>query len=358
MQMSGLLKAFPPADLLQWAQNDRITGTLAIRRSSREKRVLLRDGGIVGCLSNERFDFFGQYLLATGYVEENELLRALSACDESQTGLRLGEALVELDIMTEEQVVQTLREQTEQAIIDIFLWPRGVFFLLEDPPPQAKIEFVPIEPISLVLEGVRQIDEVERIRARLPHDYVVLKKGPRWPGEELGHLGRRITGVFRPDLTLIDLHEATGGGYAQFLAEADQLVQDEVLAIDRVGDPAPDTITLSLLDIMLDRIQDERQATIGATLPVPMAALGQMYCLWLDHDRPAAIDKVPAALRGFAERLDGSLRLAALLSADPEAREEQLEWLWLNVGNRRLVLLPHAVDEGVRDLFEHPVEVD
>ncbi len=349
MQMSGLLKAFPPADLLQWAHNDRITGTLAVRRSSREKRILLRDGGIVGCLSNERFDFYGQFLLARGYVKEHELLMALSACDESDSGLRLGEALVDLEILDRDEVARTLREQTEQAIIDIFLWPRGVFFLLDDVPPDAKIEIEPIDPIGLLLEGVRQIDEVGRIRARLPHDGVVLKRGSAWPGDDLNQLGHRITGVFQPDLTLLELHEATGGGYSQFLAEVDVLIQKKVVAIDRMGEPAPDTVTLSLLDIMLDRIQDERRATIGTSVPMPMAALGQMYGVWLDHGDEAALREVPHPVRDFASGLDGSQRLAAILTAEPEARDAQLEWLWLRIGSRRLVLLPYEADEVVRE---------
>jgi hypothetical protein len=348
MQMSGLLSAFPPAELLQWAHNDQITGTLVLRRSSREKRILLRNGRIVGCLSNERYDFYGQFLLAGGYVTEHEMLMALSACEESQEGLRLGEALTQLGILDEETVVKTLLVTTEQAIIDVFLWPRGVFFLLEDEPAPAKLEMPPIDPITLVLEGVRQIDEVGRIRERLPHDAVILAPGPAWPGEGLPKLAQRITGVFEPDQTLSDLHEATGGGYCQFLTETDRLLQAGVFEIDTLGDPDPDTNTLSLLDIMLDRVQDDRQATIGATVAMPIAVLGQLYPLWLDHGDESAQQQVLGNLKDFALGLDGSRQLDGLLSAEPRTRDEQLEWLWLRMGGRRLVLLPHAADEVLR----------
>jgi hypothetical protein len=122
MQLSGLLTTFPPADLLQWAHNDQVTGTLVLRRSSREKRVLFRRGKVVGCLSNERFDFYGQHLLAHGYISEPELLVALSECEE-RGGLRLGQALLRLELLDEETVMETLAEQTRQAVIDLFLWP-------------------------------------------------------------------------------------------------------------------------------------------------------------------------------------------------------------------------------------------
>ncbi len=352
MQMSGMLETFPPAELLQWAHNDQVTGTLAVRRSTREKRILLREGSIVGCLSNESWDFFGRFLLAGGYVEDAELVAALSACEQSDGRLMLGEALAKLGILDRGAVADCLREQTAQSIIDIFLWPRGVFFLLEDNPPRPNLQFDPIEPMPLILEGVRQIDEVNRIRARLPHDGVVLQKGRAWPGSDLGPLGKRIVDVFQRDLSLAQLHEATGGGYAPFLAEADALVSKGVLSIDRMGEPAPDTVTLSLLDIMLDRIQDERRATIGATVAMPMAVLGQMYALWLDHGDARSMSDVPGRLQHFVEQLDGTRKLGTLLSLQPEERDRELEWLWLRIGNRRLALLPFPADEAVRARFQ------
>jgi Domain of unknown function (DUF4388) len=346
MQLSGLLSTFPPAELLQWAHNDQLTGTLVLRRSSREKQVLFRKGKIVGCLSNERFDFYGQHLLARGYVTEPELLVALSECEE-RGGLRLGQVLIRLGLLDEPTVIATLVEQTEQAVMDLFIWPRGVFFLLEDEPPQRELEFPGIDPIGLVLEGVHQIDEINRIRQRLPHDGVVLRKGPRWPGNELSPLGRRIVGVFRADMALRDLHEAAGGAYCPFLTETDELLRTDVFAVERLGEPTPDTVSLSLLDLMLDRVQEERQAAVGATVSMPLAVLGQLYPLWLEHGSPAAASEV-AAIRELARGLDGRRKLGHLLSGDPAAREEQLEWLWLRIGSRELVLLPSPAGPSIR----------
>lgn len=351
MQMSGLLKAFPPAELLQWAHNDRLTGTLVIRRSSREKRILLREGKIVGCVSNERFEFYGQFLLAAGFVSEHQLLMALSHCEQNELQPRLGEALVDLEILDESEVVRSLSMQTEQSILDLFLWPRGVFFLLEDEPETPKLEMPPIDPIRLVLEGVRQIDEVERIRARLPHDGVVLKPGPAWPGEALSHLATRIVGVFKTGTNLDDLHGTTGGGYCQFLTETDELMRAGVFEIESLGEPMPETQTLSLLDLMLDRIHEERQATVGVTVGMPLAVFGQLFALWLDTGTEAPDGAT--VVGEFSDKLDGRSRLSTVLSRDKKARDEELEWLWLQIGRQRLMLLPKPIDRATR---EEPLE--
>ena len=339
MQMSGLLKAFPPAELLQWAHNDRYTGTLVVRRSSREKRVLLREGKVVGCLSNERFEFYGQFLLAAGFISEHQLLLALSHCEEHALQPRLGEALIELDILEEDKVLESLTMQTEQSVLDLFLWPRGVFFLIDDEPPASKLDIPPLDPVHLVLEGVRQIDEVARIRSRLPHDGVLLKPGPAWPGQNLEPLPTRIVGCFKPGITLAELHETTGGGYCQFLTETDGLLQAGVFAIESLGEPRPETQSLSLLDLMLDRVHEERQATVGATVGMPLAVFGRLFPLW-DGDAGSLDAQVSHEIRTFASLLDGTSRLSTLLAVDPTRREEQLEWLWLQIGNGKLALLP------------------
>jgi len=347
MQMSGLLSAFPPADLLQWAHNDQLTGTLVLRRSTREKRIHFSKGKIVGSLSNESFDYYGQFLLANGYVSEHELLVALSACQENNN-LQLGQALLQSGALTRDQTIESLVEHTRQSITDLFMWPRGVFFLLDDEPPEQTLAIPPMDPVGLVLEGAHQMDEVNRIRERLPHDRVILKPGPAWPGTELSPLARRIVGVFVPEVTLQELHESSGGGHTRFLTVADELLRAQVFEVQQFGDPAPDTMALSLLDILLDRVQRDRQSEIGGTVSLPVSALGQLYAVWIGHDRRSAKDEVPEKLQGFAASLNGEIRLAALLANDTKRREEQLEWLWLQIGGQRLILLPQPVDEDLR----------
>lgn len=352
MQMSGMLKTFPPAELLQWAQNDRLTGTLVLRRSRREKRILFKAGKVVGCLSNEPFEFYGRYLLAGGNISESDLLRGLSICEESEGRIRLGEALIALGVLGDATLKATLRQQVEQSIIDTFLWPRGVFFLLDDVPVRAALEDAPIEPIGLVLEGVHQVDEIGRIRSRLPHDSVILKTGEFWPGVELAPLAQRIITVFEPDLTLRRLHETVGGGFCQFLTAVDQLLQDGVVEIDRFEEPTTDTIALSLLDVMLDRVQGQRDATIGATVEVPISALGSLYPLRIGELQEGVLRDAPTAVRELAQGLDGQHRLGGLLSSELKAREAQLEWLWLQLGARKLVLLPYAANDEIANELE------
>ncbi|HEY2739929.1 MAG TPA: DUF4388 domain-containing protein [Thermoanaerobaculia bacterium] len=126
MEFSGRLAAFPMGDLLQWAKNERRTGALVVRRSEREKRVYFHQGEIVGCLSDDPAEFYGQHLLVNGYLDDGQLFKALTHC--TSHNIRLGAALRELEILPQDVIQRTLREQIEDSICDMFLWPRGLFY--------------------------------------------------------------------------------------------------------------------------------------------------------------------------------------------------------------------------------------
>ena len=90
MELSGRLASFPVGDILQWVHHERRTGSLVVRRSRREKRIFLRKGDIVGCLSDDPAEYYGQHLLLNGYLDEGSLVKALRYCKLQET--RLGVA--------------------------------------------------------------------------------------------------------------------------------------------------------------------------------------------------------------------------------------------------------------------------
>src|SRR3954451_19483863 len=175
MEFSGRLAAFPMADLLQWARNESCTGALVIRRSQREKRVYFSTGEVVGCISNDPGEFYGQYLLLQGQLDEGQLSQGLSIC--MTRSVRLGVALREMGLLPPEVIQQTLRAQIEDQICDLFLWKRGVFYFVAELPPEEEILPQPINVLGLVMEGGRWLDETSRIRRVLVHDEVVLVRG-------------------------------------------------------------------------------------------------------------------------------------------------------------------------------------
>jgi hypothetical protein len=106
MEFSGRLATIQFGDVLQLAHQERWSGALVVRRTSREKRIFLHHGRVVGCLSDDPAEYLGRHLLLRGALTEKDLARALAWCSEH--GRRLGEALSELELLSEDEVRASL----------------------------------------------------------------------------------------------------------------------------------------------------------------------------------------------------------------------------------------------------------
>ena len=79
----------PLPDILQWAAAGRKTGTLHVARRSIKKRIILRDGQVYSSWSNDPRESLGQFLVRLRLVTEEQLFRALLAQEEKGRPRRL-----------------------------------------------------------------------------------------------------------------------------------------------------------------------------------------------------------------------------------------------------------------------------
>jgi Domain of unknown function (DUF4388) len=166
MSLRGELRTMPLPDVLQWVATGRKTGTLHVERRSVQKRIILRDGHVHSSASNDPRESLGQFLIRLRLITEEQLFRALLAQEEK--GRLLGSLLVSDGILTEDDLRQALKAKAEETIYDLFLWPSGQFEFREgEYPEDLHITFeTPVTPV--ILEGIRRVDEWQRIRAVFP----------------------------------------------------------------------------------------------------------------------------------------------------------------------------------------------
>lgn len=340
MEFSGRLTSFSIGDLIQWAAQERRTGALVVRRSRREKRIYLRDGKVVACLSDDPAEHYGEHLMLHGYLKERQLIEALTYCSHNKE--RLGAALVKLGLLPTETVEKTLRDRVHDAVCDLFLWKRGVFFFEADPPPEEEILPLPLETMGLILEGTRWIDEYRRIRQVLVHDNVILRRGPSWPPDSPTPLEQRIARSVEEGKDLSELYRETRGSYFRFLEATFQLCLKEVLDIATVGEPtAVDTADLSIADLLLEQAsQEDRALYTRRRLGLPLDALERLHPRWVTPPSDEERSELSETLRDLVEAMDGESPLGALLHEDPDHETRQLDFLQLELRRGRLALLP------------------
>ncbi len=166
MSLKGDLRTMPLPDVLQWVASGRKSGTLHVERRSLQKRVFLRDGNLFSSWSNDPRESLGQFLIRLRLVSEEQIFRAL--LEQEATGRLLGSILVGERIISEENLRWALKTKAEETLFDLFLWPAGQFEFREgELPEDLLITFdIPVTPV--ILEGIRRVDEWQRIQAVFP----------------------------------------------------------------------------------------------------------------------------------------------------------------------------------------------
>ena len=125
MSLRGDLRTMALPDVLQWIASGRKTGTLHVERRSVQKRIILRDGAIFSSWSNDPRESLGQFLIRLRLVTEEQLFRALLGQEEK--GRLLGSILVADGVLGEDDLRRALKAKAEETVYDLFLWPSGQF---------------------------------------------------------------------------------------------------------------------------------------------------------------------------------------------------------------------------------------
>ncbi len=154
------------ADILQWVSQGRKTGTLHINRGAVEKRISFSAGSIHSSWSNDPRESLGQFLVRERLVTEEQLFRTLLS--QESEGRPLGALLVEDGVLKDEDLLRMLTHKAEETIYDLFHWTEGHFEFKDGELARNTPFPVDLDVTSVIMEGVRRVDEWERMREVIP----------------------------------------------------------------------------------------------------------------------------------------------------------------------------------------------
>jgi tetratricopeptide (TPR) repeat protein len=105
------------------------SGRLELNQEGTLKTIWFEDGAPVYCSSNILVENFGQFLLRHGRITEIEYAWARKL--QMREGIRQGEALVKIGVLSHQDLFRLLREQIKEKVINAFGWELGSFTLTE-----------------------------------------------------------------------------------------------------------------------------------------------------------------------------------------------------------------------------------
>src|SRR6478736_9919766 len=127
MALSGTLKDFGIADILQLIGHQQKTGSLLLKNGREEVEVSFAEGNVVFAADKHRKSnsFLGTMLVRAEVVSEAQLEEALG--QQQRSLKRLGDILVEMGALSQPQLAQIARLQTTETLYKLFRWKSGTY---------------------------------------------------------------------------------------------------------------------------------------------------------------------------------------------------------------------------------------
>lgn len=149
------LQSFPHK--LASAYKERQSGALVVRAGEITKNVYLDSGSVVFASSNDRNDRLGEMLIRRGVISLNDYLLA---SEKVMPGKRFGTILVDMGILTPEQLVWAVKEQVKEIVFSLF----GEIFLSITYNPNISVAeeviTLNINTPELIRQGILSMDRV------------------------------------------------------------------------------------------------------------------------------------------------------------------------------------------------------
>lgn len=191
--------------LLNQLYKDQATGVLNLLREKTKKIVYFKGGYPIFARSNILGECLGQMLVKEGMISQEDCDRSLEQSKETK---RLqGTVLIEMGLLSPEEVHDALRRQVTEKLLSTFLWSDGTYRFSPAKKFKKNVTEIELSPSALVLQGISGYWPVERLdRFLVPYrqEFLSQAKSPLFRFQEMG-LSQRGEAIFEEclgDLTL------------------------------------------------------------------------------------------------------------------------------------------------------------
>jgi hypothetical protein len=260
MGLSGNLRTMDLPEILQWIASGRKTGTLHLERRSVQKRIFFQGGVIHTSWSNDPRESLGQFLIRERLVTEEQLFRAL--LKQETEGQLIGSILIAEGILSEQDLRRSLQAKAEETIYDLFLWPEGKFEFKDGEVPANVTVFIDVEVTGVIMEGVRRVDEWQRIKQVLPSMGVTFKAvgGQALPDDPVEREALRMASL---DKSMAEISMELRRSEFETASAMYELHQRGLVKVDKVGREAAAAADLvgtikDLLSVANQRLTERR----------------------------------------------------------------------------------------------------
>lgn len=193
--LQGDLSKIQLPDVLSFVAMIRETGKLLVRAGQLERTIHWKEGEIVFASSNSPEHSLGQFLLRNGKITKDQYEESKRRVTPQ---VRHGKLLVQMGAISPKDLWWGVKNQVLEIIYSLFGWKDGEFAFYDTTEDLVQERIVlQINTSSVIMEGIRRLDESARIREKVP---------------DLGMIFTKIAGVV-PDFESLELSDNEIGVY-------------------------------------------------------------------------------------------------------------------------------------------------
>lgn len=174
MALRGNLRDFTITQLLNLINLASKTGTLVVDGSSEQAYVSFREGKLAYVRIGKDDGSLAAVLYKASKINANQY-RAIADRAGQMTDKELGLLLINAGYVTQEDILMNLQVYFTDLVRKLFTWVEGIFRFENDiMPPEDRIN-VRMDLENIIIEGSRQLRELEQLQDEIPSLDMALK---------------------------------------------------------------------------------------------------------------------------------------------------------------------------------------
>jgi hypothetical protein len=238
MALKGNLRDFSLTQLLNLVNLARKSGNLNIEGQSGESKLYFKQGKLAYAQYGREDNTLPAILQRKKTINDTQY-RILLEKSSTMSDKELGLMLVNAGYLDQAKIIETLQQYFVEVIRKLFTWAEGFFFF--DPDQLMPGNFIPvkIELENLIIEGSRQLKEMEQLQEEIPSLEMSLKFADR-PGANIRKVNLsvdewKVVSYVNPKNTMRQISQVTKMDDFQIRKVVYSLLQAGLVEIIRPG---------------------------------------------------------------------------------------------------------------------------